>query len=53
MDMNKARNMIEKECLGKDVCYIEDFTKFMKTETHLKMESNYPKCVDDDAIFYV
>ncbi len=53
MNMDKTRSLIEKECLEKDVCFIQDFTQFIRTEPYLKMESNYAKCFDDDAIFYV
>lgn len=53
MDLDKTRSVIEKECLGKDACFIENFSRFMKNEVYLKMESNYAKCIDDNAVFYV
>jgi len=42
MDLPKTSKIIESECIGKEACYIQDFSRFMKTDTYLKYESNYP-----------
>ena len=53
LDMSTLGSTIEKECLGKDVCFFQDFSRFAKNDNYLKAESNYAKCFDDDAVFYV
>jgi hypothetical protein len=47
------RGHIERQCLGREICLIDDFGQFMRNESYLQNEVNYPKCVNENALFYV
>lgn len=53
LDINKTKESIEKECLGKDVCSITNFQSFLKRDNYFTKDENYNKCIDDDSLFYV